>query len=207
MTSPGKAKIDWLQREPGTERQPKGIFCSVFQCKADGGNGDPTGRWKLKVLAVVFPIEGDMTEDFILENLKELCTLTGYTLVCHPPTWPMLAPSSPPQSALLDVLLSPTDLYLEEQHIIHEKEYHTSLQKAYEIEQLELRYLQAESSMPLLSILTVLWHFKAMGGTREELVKDLSRLLLDRAYWIDWCVKSEWLIDCEPVPIWLDSEH
>ena len=50
MTSPGKAKIDWLQREPGTERQPrKGIFCSVFQCKADGGNGDPTGRWKLKV--------------------------------------------------------------------------------------------------------------------------------------------------------------
>ena len=81
-----------------------------------------------------------------------------------------------------------------------------SLQKAYQLAELELRHLQAESNMPVLSILTVLWHFQAMGANREQTVQDLTRLLLDKDYWVEWCVKSEWLIDCEPVPVWLDSE-
>ena len=150
------------------------------------------GTWDADGHKVIFDeaTEGHMTNDWIRENLQELCDLCACDLVhaWYPEPVPHINLSLP--QSLTPDCPSPTlsELIALENIITYEQE----LNDAWVEEQRELDMCR-DPTWPLLSVVRVLKESEAMGASDVERRAELKRLLLDHEYWDRWCVDSTWL--------------
>ena len=152
------------------------------------------GKWDAEVKAVKFNITEELTKDFIIENLQDLCNLTGYTLTiawyCEPAYVPTLNLQSEPPSDMLSL----TEL-IELEEAQAQDSYHRRMSLAWHLTKTELDWLEWYNERPIVSVLRVLRALSLMGATREERKGEMCKLMSDNLYWEKWCVDSEWIID------------
>ena len=87
---------------------------------------------------------------------------------------------------------TPSEIYAEEIEISEENENEDDV---YEWMRLDIDRYEREMTRQMyeLDVSKVLFEFRAMGGTHQDIAQERMRLMYDAQYWEFWCAESEWL--------------